>query len=156
LSASELQRVVLKDCPVELLVRSRRHTEALIREFAFIAESEADSASIPARLLAVVDRIRSRLTGLNVAVEVQIDEAQQRGQAFIDVEVLLPNNGRSLALELQRLFDEAEEFCRSGDLLTLAEPEDIRALRGWYLDQYVAQLDGAEPTSWRDRPTAER
>ena len=147
-----LTEVVLEGCPLDLLERARRHTESLIREFAFIASSGADRSSVPARLLALVDRIRARISGLNDAIEGQIDRARERGDEFIDLRVLLPGNGRELALELKRHFDEAEEFCRSGDLLTLAEPEDVRAFRTWYLDQYVAQIDGEAPVPWAQWP----
>jgi hypothetical protein len=140
--------VALEGCPVPLLERARRHNEALIREFAFITESGEDQSSVPARLLAVVDRIRSRISSLNIDMEVQVDRARERGDVTVDLRVVLPADGRKLALELKRLFDEAEDFCRSGDLLTLAEPDEVRAFRDWYLEQYVEQLDGAAPTPW--------
>ena len=46
------------------------------------------------------------------------------------------------------LFDEADEFCRRGDLLTLAESSEVHAFRTWYIEEYVRQLDGGPPTSW--------
>ena len=140
--------VRLEGCPVPLLEQARRHNEALIREFAFITESGDDRPSVPAQLLAVVDRIRSRISGLNTEMEMQVDRARERGDATVDLRIVLPADGRELAHELKRLFDAAEDFCRSGDLLTLAEPEDVRAFRDWYLEQYVEQLDGAAPTPW--------
>jgi hypothetical protein len=140
--------VALEGCPVPLLERARRHNEALIREFAFIMESDEDRAGVPAQLLAVVDRIRSQIGVLTTDIESQIDRAREQGDASIDLLVVLPFEGRELALELKRLFDDADDFCRSGDLLTLAEPDDVRAFRDWYLDQYVEQLDGAAPTPW--------
>ncbi|MDP8936487.1 MAG: hypothetical protein M3O23_01920, partial [Actinomycetota bacterium] len=38
------------------------------------------------------------------------------------------------AAEFNRLLDEADEFCRAGDLLTLATPPDTAAFRRWFLD----------------------
>jgi hypothetical protein len=151
----QLRRVVLQDCPLDVIERSRRHTEALIREFAFITASDADRSSVPARLLAVVDRIRSRLTGLNEAIEEQLERARQRGDEAVDLAVVLPVDGHALALELKGLFDEAEEFCRAGELLTLAESGDVRTFRDWYFQQYIDQLDGAEPVPWSEWRTAQ-
>jgi hypothetical protein len=140
--------VVLAGCPIELLERSRRHNESLMREFAFIAESDEERAELPARLLALVDQARARLVGLNVAVEEQLAAARARGDDTCDLRVTLPSNGRALAVELANLFEAAEEFCRRGDLLTLAESDEPSRFRTWYLDQYVRQLDGEAPTAW--------
>jgi hypothetical protein len=144
----ELRDVVLTTCPIELLERSRRHTEALLREFAFIAESEGGRESTPAQLLALVDRIRGQITGLNPALEGQLERARDEGRDVVDLRVRLPANGRELAVELKRLFDEAEEYCRRGALLTLEEQHDVRSFRNWYLQQYIDQLDGATPEPW--------
>jgi hypothetical protein len=141
-------QVVLQACPIDLLERARYHNEALLREFAFIMESEEDRSSVPARLLAVVDQIRSHIAGLNEGTEGQIDRARERGDATLDLHVVLPTDGREVAVALKALFDEAEEYCRRGDLLTLAEPADVSAFRDWYLQQYVEQIDGAPPTPW--------
>jgi hypothetical protein len=143
-----LREVVLTACPVELLERSRRHTEALLREFAFISESEDGRESTPAQLLALVDRIRDQIAGLNPALDAQLERARSEGRDLLDVSVMLPANGRDVAVELKRLFDEAEEYCRRGDLLTLEERRDVRAFRNWYLQQYIDQLDGAAPEAW--------
>jgi hypothetical protein len=146
----ELRDVVLTTCPIELLERSRRHTEALLREFAFIAESEGGRESTPAQLLALVDRIRGQITGLNPALEGQLERARDEGRDVVDLRVRLPANGRGLAVELKRLFDEAEEYCRRGDLLTLEEQYDVRSFRNWYLQQYIDQLDGSVPEPWSE------
>ena len=92
--------VVLAGCPIDLLERSRRHNESLMREFAFIADSDEERAELPARLLALVDRARARLVGLNVAVEEQLAAARARGDDTCDLRVTLPSNGRALAVEL--------------------------------------------------------
>jgi hypothetical protein len=149
-----LTRIVLQGCPLDVIERSRRHTEALIREFAFITASDADRSSVPARLLAIIERIRTRLTGLNEAIEEQLEAARRRGAETVDLAVMLPVAGRALAVELKGLFDEAEAFCRAGELLTLEESGDVHVFRDWYLQQYIDQLDGAKPEPWPDWRTA--
>jgi hypothetical protein len=151
----ELREVVLAACPIGLLERSRRHTEALLREFAFIAESDGGRESTPAQLLALVDRIRGQITGLNPSLEAQLERARDEGRDLVDLQVMLPANGRRLAVDLKRLFDEAEEYCRRGDLLTLEEQRDVREFRNWYLQQYIDQLDGSAPEPWSQWESAE-
>jgi len=141
-------RIVLRGCPIALLERTRRHTESLMREFAFIAESDREGTSVPARLVALVDRVRGRIPQLGGQVDDQVAVATADGATTIDLEIALPADGRAFALELSRVFDEAEEFCRTGDLLTLAESDEPHRFRSWYLAQYTDQLAGEAPTSW--------
>ena len=52
------------------------------------------------------------------------------------------------ARRLRTLLDEADAFCRAGDLLTLAtQPEGV-AFRHWYLDEFQRQIDGRPPRPW--------
>jgi hypothetical protein len=51
-------------------------------------------------------------------------------------------------VELNAMLDEADEFCREGDLLTLATPADQVAFRRWFLGEFVEQLGGGAPTPW--------
>jgi len=140
--------VVLVDFPLDLFLRSRRYNEALLREFAFIAETDVDEASIPARLVKLVAEIRARFMVLNADIEEQLERADARGDASVNLLVHLLPQGRQAALDLVRLFDDADEFCRRGDLLTLAVPAEFRSLREWYFGECVRQMDGEAPTSW--------
>ena len=63
----------------------------------------------------------------------------------------LPPAARQACVELTRMLDEADDYCRDGEhLLTLATPDDVRLFRDWYLGEMVRQLDGAPPESWPD------
>jgi hypothetical protein len=46
------------------------------------------------------------------------------------------------------MLDEADAFCRGGDLLMLATPDDQVAFRRWFLAEFVTQLGGGAPTPW--------
>jgi hypothetical protein len=143
-------RIALVAFPCELFKRARGHNESLMREFTFIVESDDPAADVPARLLAVGLEIRDRFFGLNLTLEDQVDAALARGEPSIDLEVVVAAAGRDAAATLGALFDEADAYCRSGDLLTLAEPADVRGFRTWYISEVVRQLDGEAPTSWPD------
>ena len=51
-------------------------------------------------------------------------------------------------MELTGLLEEADDYCRRGELLTLATPPELVAFRNWYLGQVVEQIDGRPPTPW--------
>jgi hypothetical protein len=45
---------------------------------------------------------------------------------------------------------EVDEFCRSGQMLTLVPPDDLREFWAWYLLEFVRQIEGQPPIAWRD------
>jgi hypothetical protein len=55
------------------------------------------------------------------------------------------------------LLEEADEFCRSGALLTPPPSDRVRRLRRWFVEEMAAQLDGAPASSPRgsERPPAQ-
>jgi hypothetical protein len=143
-----MYRVTLVGFPVELFLEARRHNEALLREFTFICAAEATGSETPTRLLALGQQLRNRFYGLNDTLEDQVAAAVARGDAAIDLEVHLASTGRQAAITLGELFDEADTYCRNGDLLTLAESNEIRDFRTWYIGECVRQLDGEGSTPW--------
>ena len=44
---------------------------------------------------------------------------------------------------------EADEFCRSGGLLTMTPTDEMRSFWTWFLLEFVRQADGGSPLSWR-------
>jgi hypothetical protein len=140
--------IVLSGFPIALFLEARRHNEALVREFTFIVEAEAAPTDGPVRLLALARQLRDRFYGLNANLEAQVDAAVANGDAAIELQVWVAAIGREAALTLGALFDEADAFCRNGDLLTLAETEDVHEFRTWYIEEVVRQLDGGPPTAW--------
>ena len=56
-------------------------------------------------------------------------------------------------VELPRTLAEADEFCRRGELLTLATPPEYVAFREWFLGEIVRQLDGQPPDTVARPPT---
>lgn len=155
-AAEPLRRVVLARLPLEVLARGEEHSEGLMREFALIANPHPDSAQeVPARLLRIVAELREQYSAFTAAPTAAIEEAKTRGEKEISVEYDLPAAAAGAAAAYQALFEEADEYCRQGDLLTLATPPDIVAFRNWFLGEFVRQIDGAGPTPWPDYIAAE-
>jgi hypothetical protein len=142
-----LHDVSVQRIPLKVLDRSRRHIEELSREFEFIAESGGED-NTPARLLALVEKLRLRFAGLNETAEAELDAALEQGLESLDLVYRLPPAAAEASAQLDTMLDEADEFCREGDLLTLATPPDQLAFRRWFLHEFVTQLTGGAPTPW--------
>ncbi len=144
---TELVEVRLLEVPLDVLARARERKDGLTREFALIATS-LPSDAVPARLLRLARDLRSRYGGHTMGPQEQIDNAMDRGEQSIDVAFTVPAAARHAAVELLRVLDEADDFCRSGDLLMLAAPPELVRFRQWYLGEFIRQIDGEPPTPW--------
>jgi hypothetical protein len=149
---TQLVEVRIVGMPVDVYRETAEHGDELMREFALIRERDPeDSRAVPRRLLALVDALTTRFTVFTAAQEAQLREALERGEPTIDLAYRVPPDIKQGVLELRAMLDEADAFCREGhDLLTLATPARAVAFRNWFLDQFVRQAEGGEPTLWRD------
>ena len=149
-TATDTVEVRLVGFPLNVYARARDHHEELMREFALLAlrPPGPDDPAVPHRLLDLVDELTTRYAGFAENAEVRRDEALERGEASIDLDYRVPRGVREPAINLGRLLDEADEFCRRGALLTLATPPDAVLFRRWYLTEFVNQIDGNPPVPW--------
>ena len=144
----ELGHVRIIGLPLDLQARGQEHTAELMREFSYVSDPNADASDVPDRLISIINELQSRYADFTETANAARDAARARGDVAVDLDFEIPIDVRQAAQDLGALLDEADEYCRRGDLLTLAAPPDLVDLRHWYLDEFVAQLDGAEPTSW--------
>lgn len=151
---TELVEVHLLGLPLALLARAVEHSDELTREFSHVAE--ADSDSVPARLTALSQQLQGRYGAFTVPVQERIDAATARGDEAVDVTFRVPPSAADAASQLWALLDEADAYCRAGDLLTLAPPPEVLMLRRWYLSQFIDQIRGSEPVSFADFAAARR
>jgi hypothetical protein len=155
MGAEQQVRVVrLVGVPVDLYLRAARHRTDLTREFALIAfgdETGVTTNSVPARLLALVDELHNRYARQSSGIRAQFEEAAERGEDTIDVELPAVELAAAMTDRVTTLLDEADEFCRSGQLLTLEAPPEVVAWRHWWRDQVVGQIRSeAQPTPFRE------
>jgi hypothetical protein len=142
----DLVEVRIVGLPLEVYREAAEHQDGLLREFALLAESDRDRA--PARLLALGDEIRSRFSGFTAAPESTLAAALERGDASVDLVYRLPAEVGDASRRLGELLDEADEYCRQEQLLTLATPPRALAFRRWFLEEFVRQSGGGAPTPW--------
>jgi hypothetical protein len=145
-----MRRVVLLDFPLALMQRAREQSEALVREFALIVHGATDAdTGVPERLLELAAESERRYSGLNPHAEDIVDAAMARGEEHVDLELSVPYTFKQETLDAIPVLLEVEDYCRHGQLLTLVTPEDLRRFWMWYLGEFVRQIDGEAPMSWR-------
>jgi hypothetical protein len=147
--ATDLIEVRLLALPLELHNRVREHSEELQREFALIHHGRSHTDSeVPSRLLDLVADLRARFAAFSSDTYAEMDAALARGEKRRDVTFVVPRAAGPAAVAVRAMFDEADEFCRSGELLTLATPEELVAYRRWFLDEFTRQAQGHPPRPW--------
>lgn len=147
---TELVEVHLLQLPLEIMAQSQQHSDELTREFTHVASPQTDSDRVPDRLLSLSAQLRGQYGVFTGSVMEEITQAQARGDATIDVTFRVPRSAGGGASALGVMWDEVDEFCRNGDLLTLETPPDLVTFRRWFLDQFTDQMRGGAPVPWPD------
>jgi hypothetical protein len=150
-----LVEVKLVGLPLDIHRVAQEHNDELMREFALLAAQQAEPGShdVPARLLAVGDELQSRYGSFTQSATAELQAALERGDPSIDLVFVVPEDVAGDVDELNRILDEADDFCRKGGpLLTLATPAAVVAYRRWFLDEFIRQAHGQPPRPWPPEP----
>jgi anti-anti-sigma factor len=151
----ELTTVTVVQIPIALYWRTSAHSDALTREFELLAATSPDDRPVPNRLMRLMTRILAQYGSHDQRTRLMVLQATERGDTELTIEYTIAKSFREAALELIRVWDEADAFCREGvELLTLAAAPDSRAFRKWYVGEFVRQIGGEEPQSWPDYAAA--
>lgn len=146
-------RVELLGIPIGLHDRTRVHHDALQRELDVMRAGEP-ADSVPARLVTMMGELADRYRNLNPHVLSELRRAADRGDEQLDLRVEVPDQAAAAVERLGQLLAEADEFCRSGDLVTLVTPPDVLAYREWFLGEFSRQHAGRAPTRWTGPPAS--
>jgi len=153
-SNDELRTVRIVGLPLAVQARAQEQAEALTRELTFIGaqlRQDGNARDLPARLVALVEQLTAQYSVFSVEQEQQIADAVEQEQDRIDLTYRLPASAAAAAQALGDILDEADDYCRAGQLLlTLATPDDLVAYRRWFLSEFTGQLAGEPPISWDD------
>ena len=141
-----LVTVRIKGLPLEVYRRASEHSDELLREFALIREQ--GSGHVPDRLLALIEELNARFAAFTQGPTYALQQALDRGDLEIDLLYEVPAEAADAARRLGTLLDEADDFCRAGDLLTLATVPESLAFRRWFLEEFALQIEGRPPRTW--------
>lgn len=158
-------RVALLNLPLSVYDAVSRHADAVARELALIAQSadprtpDGPSAdprtrdgtsgyAAPRALVELAERVRADFARVAHPLRDQVAHARDAGAATVDLVLDVPVDALESLRALADEFDEADRYCETGDLLTLASPPSLRRFRRWYATQIVGQSHGLAPTPW--------
>ena len=149
----DLVEVRLVGLPIAEHRAASEHSDELRREFALleVGQSQLDRQDVPARVLTLIADLGQRFAGFTESTREELADAMDRGDESVDLVFRVPPEAGEGARQLGALLDEADDFCRTGGLLTLATPEGPLAYRRWYLDEFSRQVAGAPPRPWPGR-----
>ena len=143
-----LHRVQLLNLPVRLLVDGRDRHDSLMREFALLALSEDEGRPQPPALVELTHLLGVEYGSPQPRPDAAVDEALQRGELTLDVTYEVPATVLEDSERLESLMAQADEFCRSEQLLTLPRsPLQVR-FATWYLAEFRRQVAGEPPRPW--------
>ena len=145
-----LVTVRLLGLPLQIHARAQQHNDEMTREFQLIVSREhQEGGHVSSRLLQISTLLSARYRGFTQEQEARIEAAMARGETELEeVTFLVPADVADAARQFGEILDEAEAFCLSGQLLTLAAPTEVAAYRRWYLDNFIAQCAGAPAQRW--------
>ncbi|WP_165865546.1 ATP-binding protein [Vallicoccus soli] len=142
--------LVLRDYPVQLGLRAKEHAEALLRECALLADGAARGGThAPERLLRVAAEASERFGDDLPGPDRERREAYLRGDAVVDLHYPWAPGGEELVREFRDALGALDAWSRDRELLTMVQPDDVRALQAWVHAELIAQCGGAAPTPWR-------
>jgi anti-sigma regulatory factor (Ser/Thr protein kinase) len=134
------------------------HNDALFRELQLIRIGRraggADAATMPPRLARLIDELEGEFRGRRDSQRDMVAAAQARGEPTVDMESNVSAAVLPAARTYVGLLEEADEFCRTGALLTPPPSDRVRRLRRWFVEEMAAQFGGAAPSSQGDRDGA--
>jgi GAF domain-containing protein len=138
--------------PVALLQKASEEYEGLFRELRLMKE-RADSGipsstQLPVRLSVLVSDVGSRFNGFGPGMDENWQDVVDRKVATYDWHISLPQAAATACKFYSAMLDEADEFSRSAQLLTLPASATSIAVRRWFLSELVTQLHGQAPTPW--------
>ena len=141
-----LVQVGILGLPLDVYRRVAEHNDELLREFALIRGDGGDH--VPARLLTLIDELNARFSAFTEGPTTLLHNALARGDQVIDLAYEVPADVADAVARLGALLDEADDFCRCGDLLTLATRPEGLAFRRWFLGEFASQAAGGPARPW--------
>lgn len=144
------RHAVLQGFPVRLWARQQAYYDELLREFnlILIGREQGGQSDAPVRLVQLAQGLTAQYGPQLEAITKERQDAFDRGDLTVDSHVPLVDETPEVLASVTTVLAEVDEYCRNGDLLTLAMPADLAVLRDWSNTQILRQYDGEPPSPW--------
>ena len=147
----ELVEISFVDLSLDAVRFAQEHHDELFREFSLLmAREPSPGHSVPSRLTELIEELDRRFSGFTAGTQSELNAALNSDRRTVTLVYRVPREIKDAVLEFADLLAEADEYCRQGELLTLAPPPEAVRFRDWYLGEFVRQIDGLPPTPWVD------
>ncbi|WP_432487753.1 hypothetical protein [Kineococcus sp. SYSU DK018] len=142
--------VHLLGVPLRLRESFNEHTQELLRELALvqIGAGHEHVGALPQRLLRLAEDVETTYASFQERPVAALEAASAAGREFADVTYEVPARAGAFTRHLLDVLEQADDFCREQQLLTLPAPPALVAYRRWLLGEFTRQLAGAEPRPW--------
>lgn len=146
--SEELHDVSLVDFPVSRFLQMQAHHDAMLREFALIAMRPDDpELNTPRRLLSLAAEMQQRYGDAAEPFRDAVAAAAERGDIVTTLDVAIPFSTLRWTEDFLVLFEEGDEYCSRGELLTPPSPPEVVDFRRWLVGELIRQVrDGATPS----------
>src|SRR5688572_260942 len=139
----EIAVLTVEAVPARLFLESQDQQQELIRELRLIEIAERFDLTVrnvSRQLGMLISEILDAWDDVRASTRRQAVAALERGDEEVNLTIpVRPGLGEALRRWLA-LLDEADQFCRDGELLTLPPSDEVRQLRAWYVEEIVSRL----------------
>ena len=101
-----------------------------------------------ARLIAFATSMSATYGPALSAPRDELERAHEAGEQRTEVRYPLRQDSAAQMLTYARLMEEADAFCASGEVISLAPDAEVYALRRWTVEEFLRQYHGADPRPW--------
>ena len=144
----EMHEIALVDFPVARYMQMQQHHDELLREFALIA-TNTETSKAPKDLLRLADEMYERYGDAAGPFREGVAQAAAQGEVVTTLKLSIPFSTLRWTEDFLLLFEEADEYCRRGDLLTEPAPDEVTTFRRWMVGELIRQIrDGATPSPY--------
>jgi hypothetical protein len=143
--------VHLLNFPLQVYAKAREHHDELLREFALLALSppkDRPGHHVPQQFLDLVNTLGVRYAGIGGSTDAIRDESIARGDHAMDLTYEVPRSVGPAMQEFRSLLEQADEYCRDGQMLTMALAPLERDFLWWFIDEFSNQANDLPPTPW--------
>jgi anti-sigma regulatory factor (Ser/Thr protein kinase) len=142
-SSPQAITVHLGDVPTDLLIAAKGHIENLVREFTLAASGAATgtSSAVPTELAALIEDVVTGWAAERLEIKRQALAAAAAGRERTRLTLRVAPSAAEVGRRYLAALDQADDYARRAELLTLETPPEHRVFRHWYIEAIIEQIN---------------